>query len=372
MLKFRVVSNGFGEDLIACKLIEALRQPGVEFDVFPLVGDGHQYIKRAFKPKLQQPLLPSGGFLIKLKDVLQDLRRGLILQMFKQRRTIMDYPADYQLVVGDIYALLMANGSSIPTIFLPTAKSERAIPHWSIEFKIIKKCSDIVFPRDQETHQKMIHYGIQSHFFGNPMFDGMVSTTKQPEILTIGILPGSRDEGLVNLKFILTFLDCLVIDQPVSFLVGLPSHFLDSQLRDMTHETDWSFEIEGANKYFIKADFCVRVSDQFFDVLQESSVIIGLAGTANEQAMFTKRPVISFVGDGPQSSKKRFLQQQQLIEDAECLFIDSRDPKVISEQISNYINHHPFQWTPLSNYYQTAVDDIQKFLYSNFISFPSS
>ncbi|MEA5411326.1 sugar synthetase, partial [Synechococcus sp. BA-120 BA3] len=40
-----VLSNGHGEDLIALRLIEALRRqaPGLEVDVLPLVGVGQAY-----------------------------------------------------------------------------------------------------------------------------------------------------------------------------------------------------------------------------------------------------------------------------------------------------------------------------------------
>ena len=103
----------------------------------------------------------------------------------------------------------------------------------------------------------------------------------------------------------------------------------------------------------------VDVSYQFFDALQASSLVIGLAGTANEQAMFAKRPLISFVGEGPQSTKQRFLQQHQLIDGARCLFIDSKDPFTISTEISNYISNETFEWTSLNDCYQDAASKIR-------------
>ena len=147
MTTIRVISNGFGEDLIACKIIDAFDSNSVTFDAFPLVGHGNEYKKRQIPLKLQQTVLPSGGFLLKIKDIFRDLKHGLLRQFICQRRAILDHQADYQLVVGDIYALYMASKSSEPIIFLPTAKTERAIPHWGIEFGFIRKHCAMVSTR---------------------------------------------------------------------------------------------------------------------------------------------------------------------------------------------------------------------------------
>ena len=65
----------------------------------------------------------------------------------------------------------------------------------------------------------------------------------------------------------------------------------------------------GSNPNFLKNNS----SKSFGDFLDLSDKVIGLAGTANEQAIHAGIPVFSFVGTGPQSSKKRFLEQQQLL-----------------------------------------------------------
>lgn len=359
MTTIRVISNGFGEDLIACKIIDAFDLNVVTFDAFPLVGQGNEYKKRQINLKLQQTVLPSGGFLLKIKDIIRDLRHGLASQFFYQRQVILDHKADYQLVVGDIYALYLASKSSASIIFLPTAKTERAIPHWGIEFSFIRKHCDMVFPRDTETHQKMLQKGISSYFFGNPMFDDMASTCPKPRLFTIGILPGSRDEGLLNLALILRVLSQLKLNKQCLFKVALPPHFSDEQLISLTNDLSWMFMNNGQERFFINNTFKVIVSNQFFDVLQESSLIIGLAGTANEQAMFTKRPVVSFIGCGPQSSQKRFKQQALLIDGAQHIFIDSNNPIKIAKKLSDIINNQLFEWYPLSDFSQNISREIK-------------
>ncbi|MEK9726589.1 MAG: lipid-A-disaccharide synthase-related protein [Candidatus Margulisiibacteriota bacterium] len=366
MKKIRLISNGFGEDLIACQLLDAFGQDSFLFEAVPLVGPGNEYKKRDIQPKCGQEMLPSGGFLFKVRDFIRDVRHGLIGQFLNQWRTIVTSTADYQLVVGDIYALFMASRSPAPIIFMPTAKSERAIPHWGIEFMLIKKYAKMVFPRDIETHQKMCRKGIPSYFFGNPMFDAMTSDLPRPNAFVIGILPGSRAEGLSNLKIILTILETLELSKPVTYVIALPAHFTKHQLALLTDGLDWQFHETNDCQMFINGALQVNVSNQFMDVLQQSSVIIGLAGTANEQAMFAKRPVISFIGSGPQSSKKRFLQQQQLIGGAISFFIESKDPSIISTEMSKFINQNTFHWTPLSNYFQQSAVAIRDAILSKF------
>ena len=366
MTTIRVISNGFGEDLIACKIIDAFGSNSVTFDAFPLVGQGNEYKKRQIRLKLQQTVLPSGGFLLKIKDIFRDLRHGLLSQFVYQRQVILDHQADYQLVVGDIYALYMASKSSAPIIFFPTAKTERAIPHWGIEFGFIRKNCSMVFPRDTETHQKMLQKGISSYFFGNPMFDGMDSKCSKPEVLTIGLLPGSRDEGLLNLALILQVISQLKLTKSCAFKVALPPHFTDDQLIHLTNDLPWTFMNNGQERRFTHNLLKVIVSSQFFDVLQESSLIIGLAGTANEQAMFAKRPVVSFIGCGPQSSRKRFKQQALLIEGAKHIFIDSNNPLKIAKKLSDIINNQSFDWYPLSDFLQNASSEIKDCIASKF------
>ena len=74
--RFRIISNGFGEDLIASKLIQSFRDCyDFDFDVFPLVGQGNAYKHIGMNPKLDQNVLPSGGFLLKINDIVSDLNQ---------------------------------------------------------------------------------------------------------------------------------------------------------------------------------------------------------------------------------------------------------------------------------------------------------
>ena len=72
---FLIISNGHGEDLIACNLIRALKKHNTNstITVCPLVGQGHHYKQENQHPIIQNPSFPSGGFVRSLTDLLADL-----------------------------------------------------------------------------------------------------------------------------------------------------------------------------------------------------------------------------------------------------------------------------------------------------------
>lgn len=346
----RFVSNGHGEDAIACQLIPFFDRSLYSLVGFPLVGHGSAYKALNIESKLTQKQLPSGGFLRRPMDVIRDLLSGLLGRLFWQRRQLLESPSDLQIVVGDVFALVMACwGQKIPTIFLPTAKSERAIPHSAIELYLIKRFAKAVFPRDKETHDRMEERGILSYFFGNPMFDGIQSELDEVHDFIIGVLPGSRDEMVGNMAKILLIIELLRFSQPMSFIVALAPGVSHEKLQDIVNAGPWQLEFsDNIYTFFHPSSKCsVVISNQFYDVLHQSRLVIGLAGTANEQVMFANRPLISFIGTGPQSTKQRFTEQHQLIDGAETVFIDSNDPVKISAQINTILEEKSFSWVPL-------------------------
>ena len=79
-----VLSNGHGEDLIAQRILQALRsrRPDVEIRVLPLVGLGEVFAAAEAAGQLQrigpQLRLPSGGFSNQsLRGLVRDLAAGL-------------------------------------------------------------------------------------------------------------------------------------------------------------------------------------------------------------------------------------------------------------------------------------------------------
>jgi uncharacterized protein (TIGR03492 family) len=363
MTTIRVISNGYGEDAIACQLIQAYLDTvsdssDVTFKVFPCVGEGGSYKKIGLIPNVSQQVLPSGGFLHRMADVVNDLRSGLFSNVWRQRRAILDCSADMQWVIGDVYALWLASvGPSIPTVFFPTAKSERVIPHYALERRYIRAHATLVFPRDVETHQSFVAHGIPSQFLGNPMFDGLTSNQEPPSGTVCGILPGSRGEALANVGTILDVIALLDTQRVDTFLMALVPSITYADLLKVVGDRAWRVERKDSDLVLVytQKKVEVKVSRNFKDVLHVSSLVLGLAGTANEQAMFAGRPLISFIGSGPQSTLKRFKQQHQLIDGATIL-VPSSNAKEVSKRLAQILDTNDFPWQPLPPVQAVAKD----------------
>ena len=217
-----------------------------------------------------------------------------------------------------------------------------------------------MFPRDIDTHDRFFKSGITSQFCGNPMFDGMVSSIRPCESNGLALLPGSRHEMAGNLQRLLAVIAQVTFTKPMVVRLGIASHIDISTVWPTINADGWRL-LEASTGQQLVHDATKRtieVSHQFFDVLQQSTVVLGLAGTANEQAMKAKRHVISFIGTGPQSTKQRFLQQSELIDGAKYTFIDSADPVSIATQVSNYVNSEKLRWVDIATIEQYAARDI--------------
>ena len=92
MTRLLVVSNGHGEDQIACQVIQAFTRhnPATEVIGFPLVGAGHAYIHNGISTlKKPNPTFPSGGFIRNIPTLIKDLRAGLLSHVFRQKRHLL-------------------------------------------------------------------------------------------------------------------------------------------------------------------------------------------------------------------------------------------------------------------------------------------
>ncbi|NBV41564.1 hypothetical protein EBR96_02180 [bacterium] len=307
MTRILIVSNGFGEDWIGAKIATALQRISQEITIqpAPTMGEGHHYRTAGFDPALRTEVPPSGGFLRRWKDIFADLADGLISRTFHQRRQIrkMATQADAVIAVGDVFCLWMASVTSKPVYFLPTAKSDRFMPHSALEYGLIKSWARKVFPRDEETTESFSARQIPAAYFGNPMMDGLTEFAPLPSPsgrLILTLLPGSRAEAYDNLE--------LALSQLIPW-EGPPAHL-------------WIARPASLDKIKIQQilttihpneNLTASVTDQFAPAVLSADVIIGMAGTANEQAAYLGKPVIAVVGSGPQSSKKRFEEQARLM-----------------------------------------------------------
>ena len=146
----------------------------------------------------------------------------------------------------------------------------------------------------------------------------------------IGILPGSRDEAYDNFSHLIQVCKAAShrSSQPIDFWVAkAPS--LDIQA--LKKVSGLSFEKQNDSwSASIDTNSQVHISENFLGIINQSELILGLAGTANEQALYLGKTVICFEGAGPQSSLKRFKQQARLISDR-LIVLENRDADHIAK-----------------------------------------
>ena len=127
-----LLSNGHGEDLIAARVLTALRQQGYDglMEGMALVGLGTGLAPvPGFRPVGPRQQLPSGGFGNQsFTGLLRDLGAGVAGLAMAQWRCICrwrsTHPHGVVLAVGDLFPLLLAWGSGLSYGFIGTPKSD--------------------------------------------------------------------------------------------------------------------------------------------------------------------------------------------------------------------------------------------------------
>ena len=331
--KVTLISNGHGEDLIGLNILKAIqkKEPHTQILAVPLVGKGHIYENAEISTLFKNPNFPSEGFIRTLKDLFKDIKSGLIKHIRFQRKQLKNYPFIPETIfaVGDIYALWMAQTlrkKNQPIIFLPTAKSNKFMPHTYIEKKLMKRWATQIYTRDIETKKDLYNSNLPAYYRGNPMMDNLQPTGKTFNLVStepiIGLLPGSREEAYLNLEYLYKLISNIRKTSPNIQILIAKSPVLEKQ----------------KFKTLFPPDNKTIHSSKFTDILHSSHLIIGLSGTANEQAIEVGKTVLSFPGFGPQSSPKRFKEQQKLL-GKKLLFHPNNNIQDLSKKISSLLKN---------------------------------
>ncbi len=317
-----VISNGFGEDHIGKTLINAYKtlNPQSNCIAFPIIGQGIHYHNAGITCAYENPMFPSGGFLRTFRELFTDIKSGVLGNILRQRKALSQLHATTTevLCVGDIFCLWMASCVERPVYFFPTAKSDFFMPHNRIEKALIRRWATHSFPRDQRTTDSFIQGKIPASFYGNPMMDQLgtdvqvIAPDQQRPIITM--LPGSRAEGIKNGKYLLQVSQGLYKQNTnLRFIFAWPTNL---EISDLIQQTQWtaSTHEHGTKIVCSQTKAEILLTNKFLSAINQANVVIGLAGTANEQAVHIGKPVLCFPGFGPQTTLKRFQEQQQLLE----------------------------------------------------------
>jgi uncharacterized protein (TIGR03492 family) len=318
------VSNGHGEDAIACKVLDRVRasDAALEIEAWPMVGAGRAYRDRAIPVVGAPNELPSEGFAtLDARLLVGDLRAGWIRTHLTQARAARALAGRYDLIVavGDVVPIAAARLARSRFMFVGCARSDYYGPKYGytwLERRWLRRWCHLTFPRDQLTADRLQRHRIPIRFVGNPMMDDLLPSgvhLTEPGDIAIGCLPGSRKSAVENARHLLSILPVTLPSSPgrLHYLFALDggesaassSGIAQTQIVGWTPEKSPAAAGKGVvARFHAKTGHATAtfVRHAFVDVLQASRVVIGLAGTANEQAIGLGRPLIVLPGQGTQ------------------------------------------------------------------------
>jgi len=312
-----LIVNGRGEDAVGMALAAELA-PYATVVAYPLVGMGDAYHNvRLLDPRKD---LPSGGFALRAgwRTLLTDLRGGAFRHWLAQRHALARQAGRHQVVIaiGDVFCLWMAAQAGPPAMFVATAKSEYNEPHRTLERMIMRRQARTVFVRDPRTANVLSSKRIAAQFVGNPLMDTVhFEGEALPETgasATITLLPGSRADAYMNTILLLK------VVLGVSRQVGARWLCVVAPTVDVV-QVQAAATVDGwvTDRNLLRAgSIDVFLTGAFGEALRAADVVVGLAGTANEQAAGLGKPVVAFPGPGAQFTKRFLRLQSRLIGDA--------------------------------------------------------
>lgn len=348
--KILLISNGHGEDLNSSLIGEALKSldSNLIIDAFPIVGEGKSYFSKKINIVVPLQSMPSGGiFYLNPLNLIKDISSGLVALTIKQIITINKLKNNYDLVIaiGDVVPLFFAYLTGKQFVSFLVANSSYYEGKLKLPFltKIFLKSSrcQLIFAKDKFTADDLQTQGLTKTICeGYPIMDALKPTGKNlelsPEIPMIALLPGSRlPEALHNLSLQLEVCKTLVkiSEQNWQFRGALVSSITNNDLKAIADNLGWHYnsgvfstEIDGKN-------VLVKVyNDAFADILLQCNLVLGMAGTAVEQAVGLGKPVIQNSGKGPQFTYQFAEAQMRLLGSSTITIEDNDDKTLIYEK----------------------------------------
>jgi uncharacterized protein (TIGR03492 family) len=332
--KILFVSNGHGEDVNASAIANALGQldPTVQIGAMPTVGAGNAYRRLGIEiigPTKAE--IPSGGFSYAHPGLLvADIADGLIGRLGRQVAAVRSYSRDASLILamGDEVVLAIANLAKRPFFsFLcsTSAHYEKRLRISPLRQALLRPCQRI-YTRDALTAESMRARGFsQSVFVGNPFMDALVPSgldlpTGQP---LLAMLPGSRlPEAAANLEILLELALAIArfpgSSPPLCWLALTPNFLTADPLPLNALAAPWKvLPVSDSSYQLVHPEITVYFSTTAFaDILERSTVVVGMAGTAIEQAVGLGKAVVQIPGRGPQFTYAFAEAQSRLLGEA--------------------------------------------------------
>ena len=321
--KVLFISNGHGEDLNAVQIVKALRQqqPQSEIGAMPIVGQGNAYRNLNIDIIGPTESLPSGGFVYNDRfKLLDDIRSGLFTLLWRQIRATRKYGRDCDAIfaIGDVVVLLGAYLTGKPYMAFIVSSSayyENRMQFPRLTDWLLKsdRCRQI-FTRDRYTAKMLNQQGYDKAIFvGFPAMDALEITGKDlqlsPDLPLVALLPGSRlPEAGTNLQLLLDlaiattslFPNGIQFCAAVTPNLCLPDPTGMIPLQQVAEQQGWEYHPTGYLTHPQHQIALRCIYDAFADILHQCDLVVGMAGTAIEQAVGLGKPIIQIPGAGPQ------------------------------------------------------------------------
>ncbi|MDN5368099.1 MAG: tetraacyldisaccharide 4-kinase [Thermovirga sp.] len=322
--KVVVASNGYGEDAIGALLAGKLKKelPHAEVMAFPLVGRGKEYEEAGIKVCAPPYEMPSEGVIkYHLKDLLRDLKRGLLRNLSEQMKVWASLRGKIRTVlcVGDVYLLLnVLWGQGTTPVLMATAKTEKNRGHFSLEYLVLRRRARCVWTRDKETRDKMIKRKVNAVYCGNPIMDlagdnvceeGKFWEEGLPGVL---LLPGSRRRAYQDVKMLLEAAELVNKKVRCRFVMVLAATIDEETL--LRSLDGWKRLEEGMLVSPSGNTKVILTRERVGTVARGAKLVIGLGGTANQICAGLGVPVVSILEKGKLVQKKLLGESEVLVE----------------------------------------------------------
>lgn len=325
--KILFISNGHGEDLNAAHILAALLElkPDLRVSALPIVGEGRAYQKLGIPLIAPTQNLPSGGFVyMGYEQLWRDMGAGLFSLLGAQIRALLKFGKEWDFVfaTGDVVVILAALLTRCPFgVFLVSSSAfyeGRMILPFLARWGLASGRCHIVFTRDNFSAVELQKQGLtKAEFWGYPIMDGLTVDYPQlqlePQLPVIALVPGSRmPECGHNLALQLQVIE--ILHRELGFNAQVCAALvpqLQENLLPFLAPIGWSCSGEGGlTKEGIGVNY---YSSAFGEILQKCDLVLGMAGTAVEQAVGLGKPVIQFPGQGPQFTYRFAEAQNRLL-----------------------------------------------------------
>jgi uncharacterized protein (TIGR03492 family) len=358
------LSNGHGEDSIACNIFDSLvvnASCDLAFYAWPTVGGGSAYRSRGIPIVGPPNSLPSGGFAtLNWRLMIRDLRAGWFSTHWRQIWATRAMRTRYRLVVGvgDIVPIVAARLIGAPFVFVGSAKSSPRPGggYTTLEKQLLRKCS-LVFPRDQHIAESLSRAGVPSRFVGNPMMDGLEGSGDRfgigPGETVVAMLPGTRSDSDNNIFDLLAGAAKAAqyhsVFSPLRFVFAIQSDTniegIARLLASDSRTIEWRIAEHSSPQrddrivlrlFGPQGALAILVKGLFSETLQIATVVVGMAGTANEQAVGLGIPLIAVPSSGVQGER---YMRRKMKNFGDAAMLINRAPDTIGHSIASLLSN---------------------------------